>query len=569
MSAKCSSWPKFLALFTDDISAGGLFVPTEEPATLGESIELELELPGGMKLKLAGTIVNVITPSQAASSGRAAGMGIQIRRPDGEAGAQFDRLLQRARNSQPRPEAAVAKLPAKKFRAPTGAEAVRLSSVHNVLANEFIEELALGEVDLEELDPLDAIEWEAPISQKAETVPPPSLEPSRSPPGGVIVGIDLGTSNTSIAGIVGDRVRLFEDASGRSSFPSVLYLKDGNVVVGYEAKAQVGRDPSRTVVSPKRLLGRGYDDREIQGLIGQAAYRTKRGPDDSVIVEVDGHDYAISQLCCYLLDHARKIAESRLGARVEKAVVSVPVSFDDERAEQVRRAGRMAGLDVVEVIDEPSAAALANRYDTGFGGRVGVYDFGGGTFDFSIVDVSAGDFIVLATAGDRWLGGDDFDTVLAEAAANQFWRKHKVDVRNQAAEWRLLLTACERAKRELSTAEIAAIVVPDVLRTAQGSVDLRFTIDRAIFERACHSVIHRSLQTCAEALDLIDLKPSELTAVYLSGGTTYIPAVRQGVSRAFGVPVKTGVPPDFAVCLGTAIHAAQIQLRAGTTLDAR
>jgi molecular chaperone DnaK (HSP70) len=167
------------------------------------------------------------------------------------------------------------------------------------------------------------------------------------------------------------------------------------------------------------------------------------------------------------------------------------------------------------------------------------------------------------------LGGDDFDTVLAEAAANQFWRKHKVDIRNQAAEWRLLLSSCEQAKRLLSSQEMAAIVVPDVMRTAQGSIDLRLTIDRAIFERACKSVIHRSLETCGEALELISLKARDLSAVYLSGGTTYIPAVRRGVARAFGVPVKTGVPPDFAVCLGTAIHAAQIQLRAQTSLDAR
>ncbi len=572
VAAKCSSWPKFLELFTGDISAGGLFVPTDQAAGLGEPVELELELPDHSTLPLTGTIVNVITPEQAADRGRSPGIGIQIHRPEGAAGKRFAVLLKVAQSRQLRPEdvVAIGAGPAgKPFRAPTGAEAVRLSSVHTALSEEFVGQIGLDEVDPAAIDPLDDIEWQAPVRPNPESVPPPSTKPSSPPRSGLVVGIDLGTSYTSVATIVGDRVKLLKDDQGRSNFPSVLYIKDGHVTVGFDAVAEVGRDPGRTIVSPKRLLGRGYDDREIQGLIGQAAYRTMRGPDDSVVIEIDGHEYAIAQLCGYLLAHARDIAEAQLGDEVSRAVVSVPVSFDDDRADLIRRAGRMAGLEVVAVIDEPSAAALSNRFDPGFGGIVGVYDFGGGTFDFSVVDVSAGDFVVLATAGDRWLGGDDFDAVLAEAAANQFWRKHKVDIRNQAAEWRLLLNSCEAAKRSLSTEQIAAIVVPDVMRTTSGMVDLRLTIDRPIFERACQSVIQRSLDTCREALELVQIKPSELTAVFLSGGTTYIPAVRRQLAEAFGVPIKTGVPPDFAVCLGTAIHAAQIQLRAGTVLDER
>jgi molecular chaperone DnaK len=229
----------------------------------------------------------------------------------------------------------------------------------------------------------------------------------------------------------------------------------------------------------------------------------------------------------------------------------------------------MIGLEIVAVIDEPSAAALANRFDKHFGGVVGVYDFGGGTFDFSVVDVSSGDFQVMATAGDTWLGGDDFDRVLAEAAANQFWRQHKVDLRKQAMEWQRLMFACEKAKRCLSAANDAVIRVPEVLRTAEGMVDLELGITRDILARACAAILQRSLDTCDEALGLLDMRPQDLTTVYLSGGTSYMPVVRDAVASHFRVPVRTGVPPEHAVCLGAAIHAAQLQFSARQTLDSR
>jgi molecular chaperone DnaK len=247
----------------------------------------------------------------------------------------------------------------------------------------------------------------------------------------------------------------------------------------------------------------------------------------------------------------------------------VPISFDDKRLEALRRAGKMVDLDIVAVIDEPSAAALANRFDPEFGGVVGIYEFGGGTFDFSVVDVSTGDFKVLATSGDTWLGGDDFDLVLAEAAANQFWRQHKVDLRKQAVEWQRLVFACERAKRNLTEKEDALIYVPEALRTAGGMVDLKLSIDRDTLMRASQGIIRRSLDTCNEALELLDLAPNDLQVVYLSGGCTYVPSVRKAVAQHFKVPVRTGVPPEHAVCLGAAIHAAQLQLRQAATLSSR
>jgi molecular chaperone DnaK len=264
-----------------------------------------------------------------------------------------------------------------------------------------------------------------------------------------IVGIDLGTTNTSVAAVSGTKVSVLAPGDGLRSFPSVVSLPNPReVLVGAAARARITTDPRRTIASPKRLLGRKHADREVQTLIGGAPYPSRAADDGTVVVEIDGESYAIPQLCAHLLTEAKRVAERHLGEPVEHAVLAVPVSFDEHRCRAVETAARLAGLEVDGLIAEPNAAALANRYVTGFGGLIGIYDFGGGTFDFSIVDVSRSRFQVVAAAGDAWLGGDDIDTVLAEAAANQFWRQHKVDLRRQVVEYQRMRFACEEAKRD-------------------------------------------------------------------------------------------------------------------------
>jgi molecular chaperone DnaK len=377
-----------------------------------------------------------------------------------------------------------------------------------------------------------------------------------SPP---IVGIDFGTTYTSVGVVTGTRVQVLARDDGTRFTPSVIsFPRKGEILVGEPARQRIGTDPARTIVSPKRLLGRPFSDREVQSYVGQAPYRTKAGPDGTTVIELWQETYAVTQLCSYLLSNVRELAEARLGTAVTEAVIAVPVAFDVQRIQAVRRAAQMAGLEVASLIDEPSAAALANRYTPGFGGVVGVYDFGGGTFDFSLVDVSKAQFKILATSGDNWLGGDDLDNVLAEAAANQFWRLHKVDLRKQAVEWQRLRFACESAKRALSTNDQAVIAVPEVMRTANGMVDLELGIDRPTLARAAASLIQRSLQVCDHALAQAGLRAQELTAVYLVGGTSRMPAIHEAVARHFGVPVRHGVAPDQAVCLGAAIHASLI-----------
>jgi molecular chaperone DnaK len=376
-----------------------------------------------------------------------------------------------------------------------------------------------------------------------------------------ILGIDLGTSYTSVSAVVNGKATMLADATGAVQTPSVIAFPTRNEIrVGAPAKARLATDPLRTVASPKRVIGRPFTDREVQTFLAQAPWKSAAGPDGTPVVEIWGQPYSFTQLCGYLLAEARGLAERKLGRPLSRAVLSVPVSFGPDRIAATTRAAQLAGLTVVATVAEPTAAALANKSVPGFGGTVAVYDFGGGTFDCSIVDVSGKlGFRVLATAGDTWLGGDDVDLVLAEAAANQFWRQHKVDLRKQAVEWQRLKFACEQAKRALSTAETTVIAVPQVLRTATGMVDLELQIDRPTLARACRALLDRSLAVCDQAIKDAGVDRTRLSGVYLSGGTCHMPVVREAVARHFAVPVKVGVAPDQAVCLGTTIHAANLR----------
>ncbi|HUQ08249.1 MAG TPA: Hsp70 family protein [Kofleriaceae bacterium] len=393
--------------------------------------------------------------------------------------------------------------------------------------------------------------------------------PGRAIP--TIIGIDLGTSNTAVSVVRDGKVSVLANADGSRAIPSVVSFpkdKGQGPIVGAEARRRLATDPSRTIQSPKRLLGRKFADREVQSFIGGAAYRAVAAPDGNVLVEMDSEKYAMPQLCGFILEAAKKLAERHL-EDVRLAVLAVPVSFDDARVKAVEVAAKLAGLEVVGLIAEPNAAALANRYVPGFGGLVGIYDFGGGTFDFSIVDVSRSRFQVVGSGGDPWLGGDDIDTVLADAAANQFWRQHKVDLRKAAVEWQRLRFACEEAKRTLSTAESARLEVKDVLRTAEGMVSLKLSLDRATLSRASGAIVRRSLEVADRAMTQAGIKGSDLTAVYLCGGSSQMPSVRDAVQKHFGVPLKAGVAPEQAVCVGAAIHGSLIAQRRTSPLSAQ
>ena len=522
-------------LKTVDLGDGGAFVEStsDDPqgamaaisaaataSHTGHALQLQLEPDGAAQLVVRAQLVWARPPELAARMGRRSGLGLRFLGLEARERAQLEQILALARRAAPRPAAQAAAAPAG---APPAAETTRFAR-------------GTGRVSLQR----------------------------------PIIGIDLGTSYTAVAAVVAGKVQILPWPDGSRAIPSVIaFPRSGEILVGNQARTRALRDPAHAVTSAKRLLGRRIDEPELAPLLAQAAFSYRAGPGEQVIIEMHREPFAVAQLCAYLLAAARRNAERVLGQTVDRAVVTVPVSFTAERVRLLRRAGQLAQLQVVEVIEEPSAAALACRHTSGFGGTIGLYDFGGGTFDFSLVDARGGDFRVLTTAGDTWLGGDDLDYAVAEAAANLFWRTHGVDLRKRQVEWQRLLVAAEKAKRDLSTVDSATLVVPEVMHTRHGPRDLRIKVARERAEPIWQPAIERSLKTSAHAMAIAGVSPAELSAIYLSGGTSYVPAVRRGLSERFGVPVRVGAPPDHAVCLGAGIHAAQLERTLPTQLPSR
>ncbi len=506
---RCESWPGTVTATVRQISAGGMFVSTDASAAIGERAAFELTLPDRSLLILSGRIVQRLAPD----GKRVPGLCVAFA-PIAEADrARLAQLVEAARAGAPAPAAANDGPPGPPARSARG-------------------------------------------TARAPSVP--------------VIGIDLGTTFVSVAAALDGRVHVLPFPGGGRALPSVVaFPRRGEVVVGAVARERLVTDPRHAVASVKRLLGRRPDDKEIQGQLASAGYTTRTGPDDELMLEMWGEPLAIPQLCGHLLAAARLAAEEAIGRPVHAAVLTVPVSFGPDRIALLRRAARLAHLDVLHVVDEPSAAALANRFRPDARGLVGIYDFGGGTFDFSVVDTSGGDFRVVTAAGDSWLGGDDFDTLIAEALANLFWKANKVDLRQRAVEWQQLLFASEQAKRALSAGDEARIHVPEVLHTANGPHDLSARILRGQAEQIWRPLVERSLATCRQTLAMVGLRPDDLAAVFMSGGTTHIPLVKESLTRFFGREPITGAPSDYAVCLGAGVVAAQLELVRAPSLPTR
>jgi molecular chaperone DnaK len=584
---KCSDWNAAQRVAAANVSRGGLFIATSKPPTVGARVELAIDLPDGNTLVLKGSCIHVRTPEQALSLQKSPGFGLRV---DDAQIADLMLLEEMARVSatpvaeleQPlpslRPAAAPAAPPAApaapvdtaavgRIRAPAPAPGVR-----EVVAPTVQDREEAAEPDRTPLRgpaaptapaprpaappvPAPAAAPAAPAPAAAAPAAPrrPSAQPLRAP--APAVGLDFGTSYTRIAIHTADGVRLLDDDEGRPMMPSLVsYPDEGGCVVGWAAREYLVNEPQRTIASAKRLLGRSLDHHEIQGLLASAAYRTERGPGDQVIFQIGSQQLAVPQVCAAMIRQALQIAEKRLGARVRKAVLSVPVTFGPEQQAALRRAAMLAGVEVVGLIEEPVAGALAYGFGRGTNDVVAVYDFGGGTFDFTLLDVSQDVFRVLASRGDAWLGGDDFDLLVAQWAADQFWRQTKVELRQRVVEWQRLLLAAEAAKVRLTTAEATVVEAPEIYRRT----DLRIPIDRAVLRELCKDLVDRSLQVCQEALQAAGLDPGNVGQVVLTGGTTHIPLVRDGVSAFFERELQTLVRPDVAVAEGAAIQAARL-----------
>jgi hypothetical protein len=401
----------------------------------------------------------------------------------------------------------------------------------------------------------------APTPAEAVSAPQPEGEalplvdvPPDSP---TVVAMDLGTTRSSVAAVVDGRVSVLKLPGGEWDMPSVVgFRKDGSVMLGEAARKMLATDPDHAIASPKRLMGRRFDEPSLQPYIARLGMKAAAGPRDEVMLEVHDKTITVVEACAHILNLLRLIAEKNLGHDVREVILTTPVSFTDRQHAALTEAAELADLRVLELVDEPVAATLACVSDPMCKGLVAVFDFGGGTFDFSVVDVGSERMEVITSAGDTWLGGDDFDEVLAKAAADAFWRSTEIELRNQAYQWQRLLVRAEQTKRALSERDRDTLKLPGAALTSEGTLDLEFPITRSRFAVLCEEIIQRALVTCREALELNDLKVGDLSAVYLSGGTTYIPAVQTAVAAFFGKQPRVVVPPERAVLIGAAVHGA-------------
>ena len=535
LKARCSTWASFGQLFAQNVSRSGIFVATARPSQNNESVDIDLYLPDGTAIRLGGVVRHVFH-----DQGQQQGVGVQLTHVAEDDLQRYHALVEHAlRNQTPNADPASAP-PPRDPTSPAPPAAPRQTLVQAPPPQ----------------PPMQAPPAQPPPPQPPP--PPPSAAPSTSAGSGPPpVAIDFGTSRSSVSLVVEGTAMVLPLPNGGWEIPSVVgFLNNGHVVVGDEARQMLSSDPTNVIASPKRLLGRSFDDVEIQSFLAGLAMPATRGSDGSALLHTRGRSYTVPQVCAPVIYYLRQVAEQYLGHAIRDVTLTTPVSFSAPRYEALRNAAALAGLRVVDIVDEPTAAALTHRGQSAFQGLVAVYDFGGGTFDFSVVDVTAGDFKVVATAGDSWLGGDDFDEALANAAANAFWRQHGLELRNDAVQWQRLMAAAETAKQQLSTNPQVTLAVNNVALTRAGPLSLCFSVNQEQFASLTTEITQRSIDTCMQALELSGLSPTDLRATYLSGGTTYIPPVRAAVARFLGKPAEARVPPERAVVLGAAIFAS-------------
>ncbi|ANX04452.1 molecular chaperone DnaK [Immundisolibacter cernigliae] len=377
-----------------------------------------------------------------------------------------------------------------------------------------------------------------------------------------IIGIDLGTTNSCVAVMEGGKPRVIENAEGDRTTPSIIaFTKDGEVLVGQSAKRQAVTNPHNTLYAVKRLIGRRFDDAVVKKDIGMVPYKIIKADNNDAWVEVDGKKMAPPEISARVLQKMKKTAEDYLGEPVTEAVITVPAYFNDSQRQATKDAGRIAGLDVKRIINEPTAAALAYGLDKKRGDqKVAVYDLGGGTFDISIIEIAEVDgehqFEVLATNGDTFLGGEDFDVRLMNYLADSFKKDSGVDLRNDPLALQRLKEGAEKAKIELSSAQQTEINLPYITADASGPKHLNLKLTRAKLESLVEDLITRTLEPCRIALKDAGLSGAQIDEVILVGGQTRMPKVQEAVKDFFGKEPRKDVNPDEAVAVGAAIQAA-------------
>jgi molecular chaperone DnaK len=375
-----------------------------------------------------------------------------------------------------------------------------------------------------------------------------------------VIGIDLGTTNSCVAVMEGGKPKVIENAEGARTTPSVVaFTKDGERLIGQPAKRQAVTNPDNTIFAVKRLIGRRYDDPITKRDTELVPYAIARGPNGDAWVQAGGNDYSPSQISAFTLQKMKETAEAYLGETVTQAVITVPAYFNDAQRQATKDAGQIAGLEVLRIINEPTAAALAYGLEKQDGKTIVVYDLGGGTFDISVLEIGDGVFEVKATNGDTFLGGEDFDSKIVEYLADEFKKAEGIDLRADRLALQRLKEAAERAKIELSSAQTTEINLPFITADATGPKHLVKTVTRADLERMVDELIQRTLEPCRKALADAGVKAADISEVVLVGGMTRMPKVRQVVKDFFGKEPHTGVNPDEVVAMGAAIQAGVLQ----------
>ena len=370
-----------------------------------------------------------------------------------------------------------------------------------------------------------------------------------------VIGIDLGTTNSCVAIMEGQEGRVIENAEGARTTPSIVAFADnGERLVGQSAKRQAVTNPTNTIYAVKRLIGRRYDDPLVAKDKGLVPYRIARGDNGDAWVEAKGQTYPPSQISAFILGKMKETAEAFLGEAVTQAVITVPAYFNDAQRQATKDAGKIAGLEVLRIINEPTAAALAYGLDKKKGGRIAVYDLGGGTFDISVLEIGDGVFEVKSTNGDTFLGGEDFDARVIDYLAAEFKREQGIDLRSDKLALQRLKEAAEKAKIELSSAKETDINLPFITADASGPKHLVIKLTRAKLEALVEDLIVRTMEPCKAALKDAGVTASEIDEVILVGGMTRMPRVIEAVKQFFGREPARNVNPDEVVAIGAAVQ---------------
>lgn len=377
---------------------------------------------------------------------------------------------------------------------------------------------------------------------------------------GKIIGIDLGTTNSCVAVREGNETKVIENSEGARTTPSIIaFTENGERLVGQAAKRQAVTNPTNTLYAVKRLIGRRFDDPTVSKDKDMVPYEIVKGDNGDAWVRARGENYAPSQISAFVLGKMKETAEAYLGEKVTEAVITVPAYFNDAQRQATRDAGRIAGLDVKRIINEPTAAALAYGLEKGDSGHVAVYDLGGGTFDISILEISDGVIEVKSTNGDTFLGGEDFDNKIIDYLADEFKKEQGLDLRSDKMALQRLKEAAEKAKIELSSAKETEVNLPFITADASGPKHLVVKLSRAKLESLVEELIKRSLEPCRKALKDAGLNANEINDVILVGGMTRMPKVIESVKEFFGREPARNVNPDEVVAIGAAVQGAVLQ----------